>query len=69
MFVLPVHQIWRKLMRFCVAVCMIEGTASVSKLPIRENATEMLLKLGVWAPTLSQPRPMYALPSPPIKKL
>ena len=45
----------------------ISGLAS--KLPIREKATEILLKLGVWAPTLSHPRPMYALPSPPIRKL
>ena len=58
-----------QLMRFCVAVCIISGTGSASKLPIREKATEMLLKLGVWAPTLSHPRPMYALPSPPMRKL
>ena len=36
-----------QLMRFCVAVCIISGKGSASKLPIIEKATEMLLKLGV----------------------
>ncbi len=57
------------LMRFCVAVCMTDGTASSSKLPMSEKATEMELKFGVCAPCRSQPHPMYALPSPPIRKL